>query len=624
MTDHFTPSSADLTARMLAAYQSGDLATVLALGEPLAAQGDIDSTALLLLGAAQQSSQRLGEAMTTFRRLVLRNPTVAEYWNNLAVVARQLGEMTAAEDALRRAVALAPQEAQIHYNLGLLYAQQQRWLQAREALLDAVTLVPAFIDARLQAAHACHACGDHRGEQEMLADAAHWPPQPAEQALLLATMLSAQGDQAAAFQAIDRAILPEGEDARIMQWRIAALRASMHERGNQIDLAEAELEQVPLHQVEATLPESSTLATVAWQAHAAVAAQRGELDRSAGLYERLLALSDRPDTRAAAAFGLAGIRSKQGRHEDAWHAAGVAHAAQWEIASAIVPELTVEGSQPLSMASDRVSHAQHDQWSTLAAPRSNDSPVFVVGFPRSGTTLLEQMLDAHPDFRSMDERDFVYELIHRMQLAGQSYPHDLTQLTQQEADQLRAIYLDMSAKVLPDLNGRRLIDKNPLNMLCLPMITRLFPEARIIMCLRHPCDVLLSCYMLPFRAPPFMVLCSSLKRLAEGYVQAFEQWYRHVEVFAPRVLEWRYESVVTRFDEHVTRLGQFLDIEDASPMARFAEHARAKGYISTPSYAQVTQGIHRKAVNRWHAYREHFEPVLPILRPMLERLGYEA
>jgi hypothetical protein len=238
--------------------------------------------------------------------------------------------------------------------------------------------------------------------------------------------------------------------------------------------------------------------------------------------------------------------------------------------------------------------------------------------------LLEQMLDAHPDFRSMDERDFVYELIHRMQQAGQSYPRDLAGLTQDEASQLRELYLGMSRRVLPDLGTRRLVDKNPLNMLCLPMIARLFPEARIIMCLRHPCDVLLSCYMLPFRAPPFMVLCSSLKRLAEGYVQAFEQWYRHVEVFAPRVLEWRYESVVSRFDEHVARLGQFLDVADASPMAQFAEHARAKGYISTPSYAQVTQGIHRKAVNRWHAYREHFEPVLPILRPLLERLGYEA
>jgi len=128
--------------------------------------------------------------------------------------------------------------------------------------------------------------------------------------------------------------------------------------------------------------------------------------------------------------------------------------------------------------------------------------------------------------------------------------------------------------------------------------------------------------MQPFRSPAFMVMCSSLQRLAEGYVQAFEQWQEHVEVFAPRVLEWRYESVVSRFGESVAKLGEFLEIEDASPMTQFAEHARGKRHISTPSYAQVTQSINAKAVNRWHAYRERFEPVLPILRPVMQRLGY--
>jgi len=182
----------------------------------------------------------------------------------------------------------------------------------------------------------------------------------------------------------------------------------------------------------------------------------------------------------------------------------------------------------------------------------------------------------------------------------------------------------MVGRVVPDLGPRRLVDKNPLNMLCLPMIMRLFPQARIILCLRHPCDVLLSCSMQPFRSPAFMVLCSSLDRLARGYVRAFEQWQRQVEVFRPQVLEWRYESVVGDLDGHLARLAAFLEVADASPMARFAEHARNKRFISTPSYAQVTQGIHPRAVNRWHGYREQFEPVLPLLRPLIERLGYTA
>ena len=276
------------------------------------------------------------------------------------------------------------------------------------------------------------------------------------------------------------------------------------------------------------------------------------------------------------------------------------------------------------MTGGNVGHGTHADWKPVPSPDSRQSPVFVVGFPRSGTTLLEQMLDAHPDFRSMDERPYIHDLIEGMELVGQQYPSDLASLTQKDADQLRSVYRRMVGEVLPDLGERRLVDKNPLNMLCLPMIMRLFPHARIILCLRHPCDVLLSCSMQPFRSPAFMVLCSSLQRLAQGYVQVFEQWYHDVEMFVPHVLEWRYESVVSQFDDQVARLGSFLETADTSPMTRFAEHARRKRFISTPSYAQVTEGVHRKAVGRWQNYREQFEPVLPVLQPWIDRLGYTA
>jgi hypothetical protein len=263
-------------------------------------------------------------------------------------------------------------------------------------------------------------------------------------------------------------------------------------------------------------------------------------------------------------------------------------------------------------------------WKPPAGPAALQSPVFVIGFPRSGTTLLEQMLDAHPDFRSMDERGFIYQLVERMEHAGQRYPDDLAGLTQSEADQLRAVYGRLVERVLPDAASHRLVDKNPLNMLCLPMILRLFPAARIILCLRHPCDVLLSCSMQSFRSPAFMALCSSLQRLARGYAQAFEQCCRHLEIFAPHVLEWRYESVVDDFDGAVARLGQFLGVADASPFAGFTAHARNKPFIATPSYARVTRPVSAAAVGRWRAYREQFEPVLPILRPWIERFGYDT
>jgi hypothetical protein len=209
-----------------------------------------------------------------------------------------------------------------------------------------------------------------------------------------------------------------------------------------------------------------------------------------------------------------------------------------------------------------------------------------------------------------------------MQHVGQRYPADLAALPQADADQLRATYFGMVAHALPDLGGHRLVDKNPLNLLCLPLILRLFPEARIVLCLRHPCDVLLSCYMQSFRSPAFRAMCSSLPRLARGYAGAFGQCCRHIEVFEPRVLEWRYESVVDDFEAAVARLGRFLEVADASPFAGFAARARDKRFIATPSYAQVTQPVNAAAVGRWLNYREQFEPVLPVLRPWFDQFGY--
>jgi Flp pilus assembly protein TadD len=614
-----SPTS-DLADAMASAYNAGEMERVIALA---AQAGDVAEEGIqLLLGLAQQTTCRYDQAATTFRQLAQMRPNVSAYWNNLGVACRQMGDTAASEQALLTARSLAPDDADVHYNLGLLYIQQRRWLSARQTLMDAVELSPDFIEARLQAAHACYVCADNTSQEAMLAGAAGWPPQAAEQAMILAAMLSAQGDLDAALHTLAQAQLPAEPEADIMRLRIAALRCALYERSNQPERARNELQRLPLATLTLLPPQAQRARAEGWSAHAALAMREADHASAAGLYQRVLALAIDAENQASASFGLAAACDKQGRYDEAWQALRTAHAAQLEIARDVVPELLAADSQPLQMTDHTVSRQAYGSWKPAFSLDGRQSPVFVVGFPRSGTTLLEQMLDAHPDFQSMDERAFIHELTERMELVGERYPADLANLTPLDVDQLRAVYFQMVDRVLPGLGQRRLVDKNPLNMLCLPMIMRLFPEARIILCLRHPCDVLLSCYMQSFRSPAFMVLCSSLQRLAHGYAQAFEQWHRHVDVFAPHVLEWRYESVVGQFDDQVARLGRFLETADASPMTRFAEHARDKRFISTPSYAQVTEGVHRKALGRWRNYREQFDPVLPMLRPWIDRLGY--
>jgi len=170
--------------------------------------------------------------------------------------------------------------------------------------------------------------------------------------------------------------------------------------------------------------------------------------------------------------------------------------------------------------------------------------------------------------------------------------------------------------------GQRLVDKNPLNMLRLPLVNRLFPRSRIIFAMRHPCDVVLSNYMQSFGAPAFMLLCSTLERLARGYVNAMQGWLHHVAILQPTLFSLRHEDLLTDFTGTAQRIGDFIGVADSAPMLTFHEHAKRKGFIATPSYAQVTEPVNRKGVDRWRRYRRHLEPILPALKPVLEHWHY--
>ncbi len=286
------------------------------------------------------------------------------------------------------------------------------------------------------------------------------------------------------------------------------------------------------------------------------------------------------------------------------------------------PERVAEGAAVLPAAVGRISAADYKAWPTLTAPTGPQSPIFIVGFPRSGTTLLEQMLDAHPALQSMDERPFFNILADDLIQQGAHLPHDLGRLSQPDCDELRRRYTALVCSKIQRRWSAQLVDKNPLNMLWVPFIQRLFPQAKFILALRHPCDVLLSCYMQNFRSGVLVAASASLQRLAEAYVVAMQSWLHHVEVFQPRVLVSRYEDLVADLPVHSRRIAQFLELEDATPLERFDAHAREKGYIATPSYTQVIEPVNRKGINRWQRYRREFEPVLPILEPMLQHWDY--
>jgi tetratricopeptide (TPR) repeat protein len=253
-------------------------------------------------------------------------------------------------------------------------------------------------------------------------------------------------------------------------------------------------------------------------------------------------------------------------------------------------------------------------------PDGRIDPVFVVGFPRSGTTLLEQILDSRPGLKSFDEKPYLVKTLLEFNALGLRYPEDLDRLDAQQIAVLRTFYFE---QVEADLGseGQRVVDKNPLNWVYLPFIQTIFPQSNIILALRHPLDVVLSCYMQNLRSTGN--LYSSIDRIAELYVAMADFWQRLQPDFPGAILTTCYEDLIADPIAETRRLAMFLDMPWNEGWLDSAGHARRKGIISTPSYAQVLEPLNSRAIGRWRHYRPYIDPeVMARLTPAIAAMGY--
>ena len=575
-----------------------------------------DETGLVLLAVSLQHQHLPLRAAAIHEQLTQLYPDRAEHWANLATALREAGRLDDAEKAYHIALRLAPEHAAIQSNLGLLYKERADFAKAREYLARAAQSLPEDLEIRIYAAMTCYECGDNPAVARLVADWRTWPPLNDDLRIDLAWLLAQMGRTFEAEQLLSESLHVNGAQPRTLARLVGLL-----ERVNRLDEADAVLSRLP--NPETLIDPADQLEVIG---ALGVMALRGRDPAAARvLLERLIALTPELRHRGNLYFALAKACDKQGDTGAAMTALGKAHTAQLETAAQLVPELLLPGVPPLAPALIRMSPAQAADWrapvrSASAAP----SPIFVVGFPRSGTTMLEQMLDAHSTLASMDEQPFMQGVTERVLELGLQYPEALGELDAAACEVLRQHYWDQVAQVVTLGPGQRLVDKNPLNLLHLPLISRLFPDAPIILALRHPCDVILSCYMQNFRSPGFQVLCSSLDRLAHGYVNAMRYWIYHEQLLKPQVLHLRYEDLLDNFDAEVERIGAFIGIDDAAPLRNFHQHAQQKGFISTPSYAQVTQPPSKAAVGRWRRYESEFAPLLPILQDVMEHWGYAS
>ncbi|HEX4198433.1 MAG TPA: sulfotransferase [Caulobacteraceae bacterium] len=332
------------------------------------------------------------------------------------------------------------------------------------------------------------------------------------------------------------------------------------------------------------------------------------------------------DVEAKATSLLGDAFDAEGRFEDAF----AAYAAASDRFRRLYAPQYADAPNVLEMARwllARFEAAEAADWMTAPAPppAAADDPaahIFFVGFPRSGTTLLEQILASHPDIVTLDEREVLVDSTKSLFVSDQALDR-LSRLGADEAAELRQAYWRRARDYCPDLAGRVFIDKLPLNSVRLPLIAKLFPNAKVLFALRDPRDVVLSCFRRRFGMNAAMHQLLTL----DGAAAYYDAVMRLVDQYAAKLPlslhQVRYETLVEDLRGEAERVCGFIGVAWDDSMLDFAETARSRE-IRTPSARQVRRGLYSEGVDQWRAYAAQMAPVMPLLAPWVEKFGYPA
>lgn len=261
------------------------------------------------------------------------------------------------------------------------------------------------------------------------------------------------------------------------------------------------------------------------------------------------------------------------------------------------------------------------EWASRLPPLASISgraPVFLLGLPRSGTTLLDTFLMGHPSVQVLEEK----EILRRAgQILGPIVR--LPDTSERMRARAQAAYLDeLGTYIDPRFDGI-VIDKNPFNMVLAPVIAALFRGSRVIFAKRHPCDVVLSGFMQSYVPNIGMASFLDLADAADLYDASMNVWMASAELFSLNVKTVAYEDLCENPAAQLRAVVDYLGLGWDQRVMDHRATAKARGALTNTSYDQITEELTSAAVGRWRAYVTQLEPVLPILLPWAKRLGYE-
>ncbi|MGA2862845.1 MAG: sulfotransferase, partial [Steroidobacteraceae bacterium] len=530
--------------------------------------------ALAILYEIRKAQGKSQASVALIRRLVALEPN--NFWatNELTLLLLGRGNIAEAARHARNAVRIAPENAQSHYLLGMVLTEAHRPAVGEYHYHRALELSGARDPVVLANFALClKNQGKMSAARALYEESLTAAPDSLPALMGLARLEEADRDLTAAMSLLDRAQALSPANLNVL-----LLRATVLGRMGEVDAALAVLDKMAAG--------STTFGP-------AQLLEKGRLLDRLGRYEEAFAAFDAGKQRLREVSGLSYLDAQ----------------AQ-QIVARLKNFFNAKRLATLPRAQTRTDVAQ---------------PIFVLGFPRSGTTLLEQTLSAHPRIVAGDELPFIAELAELMPRLLDSplaYPDALAELWmgdhREDLDNLRDHYLRRVGElgIVPE-GAAWFTDKMPLNETHLGLIALLFPDSPLLHVTRHPLDVVLSVYS---NLLTHGFYCAyALESAARHYAlvtDLVEHYCREMKLGYLRV---RYEDMVEDQEASIRQVLEFIGEEFDPSCLAFHENRR---YARTASYAQVTEQLYERSRYRYRNYLPQLQPIIPLLQPVIERLGY--
>ena len=569
-----SPSSQEIN-QLGSLYSSENLQEALIFAQKLAVLYPREARLFLSLGAIQDAMNLPSDAISSYERALELKPNYAEAHNNLGNAFKKLREFEKAIPCFERSLELLPNDPEVLCNLGNAFFDMGELERAVIRYERAIKIQPKYPEAHVR-------LGDAYWRLDEFAKAAD-------------SFLRAREQNPSS---------PE------IHYRLC----NFYEKNNRNDDL-----WTALTEAKKWCSADDPFIAIS-SAHLML--NDGDLDGAIELAESTSSELDDAELHAARSFLLGTLYDRLGEVEQAFHYFQEGN--DLVKASPAAEQISgAAGLLKLKLLKERFSPDWVSSWKPVDCEMERNDPVFLVGFPRSGTTLLDTMLRSHRDISVVEEQPCVREVYKALgQLPG-GYPDGLAELDPANFRALRQVYFaELDRFLTPDDNNKTIIDKLPLNIIHSGLIQRIFPNARFTFAQRHPCDCVLSCFMQNFRINEATANFLNLEEAAEYYDRVMDQWQNYQEILPLKVHTIVYEDLIESLEGTIKPLFDFLGVDWDECVKKYATTAQNRGTIRTPSYNQVTQPLYKRASGRWEKYAEQMKPALPTLAPWAMRMGY--